>query len=247
MGISRGGQGYGIDIITDSLYKINLSNASTELIGPLGIDEFLKVSSCSFDHGSEYDDFFLVVDDGSWSDIYYCNINTGECFLWALLDTQLVTAFVISYGNQHPTADFTWTPSHPHLGETILFNASTSQDSDGYLDLYEWDWDNNGKFDESSASPLATHAWSHGWKLPVTVRIWDDLDGSSTMTKTVTVYRNYPPQTPFITGPKKGIKGVSTAVNFTTIDPNDDWVYYFIDWEIRRIPVGSAPMIQGMS
>jgi hypothetical protein len=42
------------------------------------------------------------------------------------------------------------------------------------------------------------------------------------------VRTNQPP--PTITGPVKGIIGVTSEYNFTAIDPEGDEVYYFIDW-----------------
>ncbi len=41
---------------------------------------------------------------------------------------------------------------------------------------------------------------------------------------------NQPPAAPTITGPAKGKVKVATAYNFTTVDPDGDEVYYFIDW-----------------
>ena len=41
---------------------------------------------------------------------------------------------------------------------------------------------------------------------------------------------NNPPNLPIITGPTEGTIGFATDYNFTAIDPNDDEVYYFIDW-----------------
>jgi hypothetical protein len=41
---------------------------------------------------------------------------------------------------------------------------------------------------------------------------------------------NQPPAPPIITGPAKGKIKVATEYNFTTIDPEGDEVYYFIDW-----------------
>ncbi len=41
---------------------------------------------------------------------------------------------------------------------------------------------------------------------------------------------NQPPAAPTITGPAKGKVKVATEYNFTTIDPEGDEVYYFIDW-----------------
>jgi predicted secreted protein len=41
---------------------------------------------------------------------------------------------------------------------------------------------------------------------------------------------NQPPNPPIITGPARGKIKVETDYNFTAIDPNNDDVYYFIDW-----------------
>ncbi|HWR27557.1 MAG TPA: FG-GAP-like repeat-containing protein [Candidatus Thermoplasmatota archaeon] len=41
---------------------------------------------------------------------------------------------------------------------------------------------------------------------------------------------NQPPAAPTITGPAKGKIKVATEYNFTTVDPEGDMVYYFIDW-----------------
>jgi predicted secreted protein len=41
---------------------------------------------------------------------------------------------------------------------------------------------------------------------------------------------NQPPKPPIITGPAQGKIKVETDYNFTAIDPNNDDVYYFIDW-----------------
>jgi C1A family cysteine protease len=41
---------------------------------------------------------------------------------------------------------------------------------------------------------------------------------------------NQPPETPIITGPTNGKIKVGTAYNFTTIDPDDNQVSYYIDW-----------------
>ena len=50
---------------------------------------------------------------------------------------------------------------------------------------------------------------------------------------------NNPPNPPTITGPAKGTVHVATYYNFTTIDPEGDNVYYYIDWGDNTI-VGTA-------
>jgi FG-GAP repeat len=41
---------------------------------------------------------------------------------------------------------------------------------------------------------------------------------------------NYPPNPPIITGKPKGKTGTPITYNFTTIDPDNDQIYLFIDW-----------------
>jgi len=60
---------------------------------------------------------------------------------------------------------------------------------------------------------------------------WDDDVGAKSGSAYVfTKSENQPPETPIITGPSKGKINVATDYNFTTSDPDDDDVYYFIDW-----------------
>jgi hypothetical protein len=44
------------------------------------------------------------------------------------------------------------------------------------------------------------------------------------------IFENNPPEIPNIDGPTTGVKNVNYDFTVITIDPNDDDVYYFIDW-----------------
>jgi hypothetical protein len=46
----------------------------------------------------------------------------------------------------------------------------------------------------------------------------------------IRLYPNQSPNTPTITGPENGKARDAIEYNFTTTDPDDDDVYYFIDW-----------------
>lgn len=65
-------------------------------------------------------------------------------------------------------------PYSGDVNQTILFDASGSNDPDGTIDLYEWDWDNDGNYDESSTSPTATHSWSTEGSYTVGLRVTDN-------------------------------------------------------------------------
>jgi len=69
------------------------------------------------------------------------------------------------------TAAFDWQPDSPAVGEPILFDAA---DSKGEVVQYEWDWDADGVFDESSTDPTAEHAFSKGEYHAVVLRVTDE-------------------------------------------------------------------------
>ncbi len=140
--------------------------------------------------------------------------------------------FIKSLANNiPPIIDLHWTPIWPYEDEEVVFDASDSYDFDGYITLYEWDWDNDGIFDENHTSPTAIHTWEHGGVYKLILRITDNK--SSTIWKKHTMYirpRNRPPYPPTIDGPKFGKPGVYYYYIFRSIEPEGDNVSYYIDW-----------------
>lgn len=95
--------------------------------------------------------------------------------------------FIKTDENKPPVADFTWMPQNPIPGQIIMFDASESQDPDGTIVSYEWDWNNDGTYEVSNTIPSASHSWLNPGDYAVTLRVTDnDLD-SNTTTETVTV------------------------------------------------------------
>jgi hypothetical protein len=86
-----------------------------------------------------------------------------------------------------PVADFSWTPQNPIPTHPATFDASASHDPDGTITLYEWDWNNDGVYDEAHSSPTTTHTWTSTGSYPMTVRVTDDDSATGTITKTVNV------------------------------------------------------------
>ena len=94
---------------------------------------------------------------------------------------------VISVENILPLAGFTWTPTNFTINQTVTFDASISNDPDGSLILYEWDWNNDSVYEEYHATPTAPHSWTQAGNYSVTVRVTDNDDETSTKTVTVPV------------------------------------------------------------
>jgi hypothetical protein len=91
----------------------------------------------------------------------------------------------ISEENELPTAGFSWTPSSPTVNQQVTFDASASSDPDGSIIKYEWDWNNDGTYDDSKTTPTVTHSWSQAGNYPVKLQVTDN--GGLKSTKTITV------------------------------------------------------------
>lgn len=87
-----------------------------------------------------------------------------------------------------PTASFDWSPKPVVRNEPATFDASSSTDPDGNVVKYEWDWNNDGTFDDSTTSPTINHTFTTGGPHTVTLRVTDDDGGTDTISKTFTVY-----------------------------------------------------------
>lgn len=98
-----------------------------------------------------------------------------------------------------PVANFSWTPAEPETNQTVSFDASSSYDPDGSIVLYEWDWNADGHYDESSATPYAHHAWKKPGNYSVGLRVTDNNSDKGTLSQTISIHA--PPVPPDTTPP----------------------------------------------
>jgi parallel beta-helix repeat protein len=136
---------------------------------------------------------------------------------------------MIPYGSQYPHAEFTWYPPAPLPGESLVFNASSSYDIIGDIILYEWDWNNDGVYEQASTIPTITHIWNLSGYYRVTLRVTDTLGFTGKKTQVVEVLYQ-PPLPPVVHGPATGI--VNVDYEFTT-DPvqNPSGGLLYCKWE----------------
>jgi len=187
--------------------------------------------------GNFWDDYNGIDDDGDGIGDTPYNISGG--------DNQDRYPLMEPWGdNLSPIAKYTWTPSHPDPGEPIFFDASQSIDYDGNIILYEWDWNNDGVFDENHASPTATHTFEKVGNYPVNMRITDDDNLTDSITKTVRV-ENLPPETPLIEGPTKCRPDIDYNYTFVSTDPDGDDIWYHLCWGDKEIIYIYGPFPSG--
>ncbi len=94
------------------------------------------------------------------------------------------TNATIGDGNQSPTADF-----HVHdpvAGQSATYHAEATDD-DGSITQYEWDFDGDGTFEESTTTAQIQHTFDSAGDYQVTLRVTDDDGATETVTKTVSV------------------------------------------------------------
>jgi len=71
-------------------------------------------------------------------------------------------------------ARFNWRPEQPEINELITFDASESYSPNDEIIEYEWDWDDDGLFDESHSYPTAEHSWSKSGIYNITLNVIDN-------------------------------------------------------------------------
>ena len=124
---------------------------------------------------------------------------------------------VIKYSEKLPPVADANGPYIGNEGSAIAFDASGSFDPDGILVLYEWDWDGDNIYDESSTSPTTSHMWGDNVFETVTLRVTDNGGDTDMDTTTVTVY-NVPPAVGQITAPPDPIAvgmPITASADFT--------------------------------
>jgi PKD repeat protein len=124
------------------------------------------------------------------------------------------TSRTISVQNRKPNASFTYSPTNPGTGETVSFDASGSNDSDGSISSYEWDFDGDGT--PEATGETVNYTYSDEGNRSVTLTVTDDDGATNTDVTNVTV-----------TGDGPSFSGLAIQ--------DDSWWFFFIDRAILRV------------
>ncbi len=127
-------------------------------------------------------------------------------------------------------------PNHGILNAEYSFSSKTTE-PDGDQIYYMFSW-GDGTYSEwlgpynSGITVTDTHSWSTVGTYDVKVSakdIYGSQSGWSTPL-TISIVDNNPPDTPTLNGPVSGKPGVTYLYTFSTTDPEEEIVYYFVDW-----------------
>jgi PKD repeat protein len=98
-----------------------------------------------------------------------------------------------------PVASFTESDHVVVAGTSISFDPSGSYDADGWIVLYEWDWNGDGVYELSTTTPdVVTHTYTEPRTYTVVLRVTDNDGVKDTATAEKTILpMNVIPEVPF--------------------------------------------------
>lgn len=131
--------------------------------------------------------------------------------------------------NQPPVAD-AGGPYAGDEGSAISFNASGSSDPEGNITKYEWDFQNDGIWDDITTSPYNIYTYSDNFNGQVRVRVTDVELEMDTDLANVTIY-NVPPEAD-AGGPYGGDIGEIIHFQGNATDPGNDVITYV--WDLNN-------------
>ena len=142
--------------------------------------------------------------------------------------------------NQPPVAQFTFTPTAPRAGDWVQFDASASQDPDGTIVSYQWDFQNDGVFD--ATGKITFYRYSTPGTYIVRLVVTDDKGAMASTTQTVVVSPlvvNQPPVPQFTFAPEAPRAGDWIQFNAGgSYDPDGTIAKY--EWDFQNDGVFDA-------
>jgi PKD repeat protein len=143
-----------------------------------------------------------------------------------------------------PTAAFTFSPTTPDVGQTVTFDASTTQDEGVACTSCTFTWNFGG--DGTASGITTTHAFSSGGSFVVTLTATDSGGSSNTAQQTVTVSAPSIPTSVSVTSsPSPAIaKQAATFTASATAATNHRIVSYQFVWGDGDSNTQASPVIQ---
>jgi C1A family cysteine protease len=128
------------------------------------------------------------------------------------------------------------------LGQVTTFDASGSEAVEGEITEYEWDFGD----DATGSGVITTHTYEELGEYTVTLTITDSDNNEVTETTSIWIQvSNEAPGIPTITGQTPGGVGRAYDYTFSSTDPDENDVWYTVDWGDDTSQVSIGPFGSG--
>ena len=128
---------------------------------------------------NESGEAFDILTLGSWDK----GVDTVTVTTTAGAITSTIAIKVITPPNIFPTANFTYSPSNPKVGEEVKFDASSSYDPDGTIIKYEWSFGD----DTTGMGKVVNHTYGSQGNKTVTLTVTDDDEATASTSSIIKV------------------------------------------------------------
>jgi len=130
-------------------------------------------------------------------------------------------------GNLHPNANITVSSHTTYPNTNIIFDASESNDPDGYITEWCWDFgDENQSYGE-----ITTYSYAKPGTFQVRLTIRDNKDSTDTATLSILVQTaNNPPSKPTIGINHIDIMNKTYEFTISSTDRDNDTIQYHVQW-----------------
>jgi hypothetical protein len=199
---------------------------------------------------------FLDARDGILAADLLNNGGDNLCLLWATFAGRGMGLSATSSGSSSavtpatdvpascvPTAD-AGGPYTTHEGVDVVLDGTGSTPGDGTIDLYEWDFDNDGQFDDATGPNPAFNLVGQDGVYTVTLRVTSSIGLTDTASTTVTVH-NVLPSIAVLGSNAPVPENSPVTVSGVISDPGWlDAVTGTIDWGDRSPPAAIAGVLE---
>ena len=166
---------------------------------------------------------FTYTTPGNYNAVLRVTDSTGE---------QATGSVLIAVNNNPPEVSVVLNPSNGQVPLTVNF-AATATDSDG-IAQFEWDFDGDGIFDETSAAGSTSYTYTTEGSFQARVRVTDNLGAETTLTIPTLEVNALPPGSPtvFLTvSPDTGNPPLSATFTATASDPDGGAITQY-EWDV---------------
>jgi len=127
-----------------------------------------------------------------------------------------------------PEASFTFSPASPEVGQPVSFDASSSNDPDGTIVNYFWNF-GDGTTENQTDTVTIIHAYTSLGSHNITLTVTDDSQLTNTTTKSITVSPpKQPPEASFTYSPLDPQANQTVTFNASgSSDPDGTIIDYF--------------------
>jgi surface-anchored protein len=133
----------------------------------------------------------------------------------------------------NPVASFTAKPSPAPPGSAVALDASGSVEpkQGASITSYEWDFDGDGAYDQTTTTPTTSHTYASHGKYNVGLRVTDSA--GETGTTTVPLVVTLPPTVTLAASPNPVQAGSPVTLTATASDPNPGGAITKYEWDLN--------------